>query len=441
MNNLSLKKYIDVIRNVQPIKIYGKVTQVIGLTIRGVGISASIGDLCLIYTGNGMEKKVMAQVVGFTKEEIILMPLGEIHGIKPEDKIMPTNSALYIKVGEHLLGRTLDALGNPIDNEIEQDNIYVERYPILNFPPDPYRRKRIKEPIATGIRAIDGLLTCGKGQRIGIFAGSGVGKSVLLGMIARNTSADINVIALIGERGREVRDFIEKDLGPKGLARSVVIVATSDQPPLIRSIGPYTAMAVAEYFRDKGMDVLLMMDSVTRYAMAEREIGLSIGEPPTTKGYPPSVFAKLPKLLERAGTTMDKGTITGIFTVLVEADDMNDPIGDTVRSILDGHIVLSRDLAMRSHYPAIDINQSVSRIMNEVTDKEHKKSASKVKEVLAIYNSAKDLIDIGAYNFGSNPRIDYAIENIDKINNYLRQDIDDTTSFDDSISKLINLLP
>lgn len=443
MFNIELKKYIDVVRNVNPVKVYGKVTQVIGLTIKGVGISASIGDLCLIYTKNGKEGSVMSQVVGFTKEEIILMPLGEIHGIKPEDKIIPTNAALHIKVGEYLLGRTIDAIGNPIDNDMlkMKDNVYAERYPIHNCPPDPYGRKRIKEPIATGIRAIDGLLTCGKGQRIGIFAGSGVGKSVLLGMIARNTSADVNVIALIGERGREVRDFIEKDLGHEGLARSVVIVATSDQPPLIRSIGPYTAMAIAEYFRDKGMDVLLMMDSVTRYAMAEREIGLSIGEPPTTKGYPPSVFAKLPKLLERAGTTIDKGTITGIFTVLVEADDMNDPIGDTVRSILDGHVVLSRELAMRNHYPAIDINQSVSRLMNEVTDKEHKESASKVKEVLAIYNSAKDLIDIGAYNLGSNPKIDYAIENIDKINDYLKQDIDEKPNFDDSISRLINLLP
>lgn len=437
---MELRKYIDTIRNVNPIKIYGKVTQVIGLTIRGVGISASIGDLCLIYTNNGKERLVMSQVVGFTKEEIILMPLGEIHGIKPQDKIMPTNAPFYIKVGEYLLGRTIDALGNPIDNK-EQNNIYAEHYPIHNLPPDPFGRRRIKEPIATGIRAIDGLLTCGKGQRIGIFAGSGVGKSILLGMIARNTSADVNVIALIGERGREVRDFIEKDLGPKGLAKSVVVVATSDQPPLIRSIGPYTAMAIAEYFRDKGLDVLLLMDSVTRYAMAEREIGLSIGEPPTTKGYPPSVFAKLPKLLERAGTTMDKGTITGIFTVLVEADDMNDPIGDTVRSILDGHIVLSRDLAMRNHYPAIDINQSVSRLMNEVAGKDHIRSASKVKEVLAIYNDAKDLIDIGAYNSGSNPKIDYAIENIDKINNYLRQDIDETTSFSDSISRLNSLLP
>lgn len=443
MSKIELKKYIDIVRNVNPVKIYGKVTQVIGLTIRGVGISSSIGDLCFIYTNSGKETVVMSQIVGFTKEEIILMPFGEIHGIKPEDRIMSTNAPLSIKVGEYLLGRTIDALGNPIDNDIlnKQNSIYTERYPIHNYPPDPYRRKRIKEPIATGIRAIDGLLTCGKGQRIGIFAGSGVGKSILLGMIARNTSADVNVIALIGERGREVRDFIEKDLGPEGLARSVVVVATSDQPPLIRSIGPYTAMAIAEYFRDKGMDVLLMMDSITRYAMAEREIGLSIGEPPTTKGYPPSVFAKLPKLLERAGTTIDKGTITGIFTVLVEADDINDPIGDTVRSILDGHIVLSRDLAMRNHYPAIDINLSISRLMNEVANKDHKASAGKVKEVLAIYKDAKDLIDIGAYNLGSNSKIDYAIENIDKINSYLRQDIDEKTSFDDSISRLINLLP
>ena len=358
---------------------------------------------------------------------------------------MNNSKTFTVWVGEELLGRTLNALGEPIDDvdvNLEGQSCIncSQSYPVHNEPPDPFERKRINEPISTGIKAIDGLLTCGKGQRVGIFAGSGVGKSVLLGMIARNTSADVNVIALVGERGREVRDFIEKDLGEEGLKRSVVVVATSDQPPLLRSLAPSTAMAIAEYFRDQGNDVLLMMDSVTRYAMAEREIGLAIGEPPATKGYTPSVFAKLPKLLERAGTTRDKGTITGLYTVLIEADDMNDPIGDSVRAILDGHIVLSRNLAIRNHYPAIDINQSISRLMVEVTTPEHRKAAAKFKETLAVYNDSKDMIDIGAYTKGSNPKIDYALNNIDNINGYLRQPIEERADFENSVSSLIQLL-
>lgn len=443
---MGLANIIKVINETPAVKRYGKVTQVVGLVVRAIGVNGSIGDLCRIYAGKDSQTIIRAEVVGFTRDETLLMPLGSIHGIKSDDRVLSDNKPFRVGVGNCLLGRAVDALGNPIDSadmELKGLNPYMafdKSYSVHNDPPDPFERKRINEPLATGIRAIDGLLTCGKGQRVGIFAGSGVGKSVLLGMIARNTSAAVNVIALVGERGREVRDFIEKDLGEEGLARSVIVVATSDQPPLLRSIAPSTAMAIAEYFRDQGNDVLLMMDSVTRYAMAEREIGLAIGEPPTTKGYTPSVFAKLPRLLERAGTTMNRGTITGLYTVLVEADDMNDPIGDTVRSILDGHIVLSRDLAIRNHYPAIDVNQSISRLMVEVTNAEHRNISAKLKETLATYSDSKDLIDIGAYNKGSNPKIDYALNNIDKINEYLRQKIEEKVSFENSVSSLMGLL-
>jgi len=449
---INLRKYLDSLNGIQLAESYGKVTQIVGLIIHGVGISASIGDLCKIYGdgfGSRQRKEIDAEVVGFSDGRALFMPFGEIHGIKPSDRIISTGRPLSILVGDRLLGRTLNAIGEPIDdagplwNQVGRDEIApdVSRYPIHNPPPEPFQRKRIDEPLATGVRAIDGLLTLGKGQRVGIFAGSGVGKSVLMGMIARNTTADVNVIALIGERGREVRDFIEKDLGEEGLSRSVIVVATSDQPPLIRAIGASTAMAVAEYFRDQGKDVLLMMDSVTRYAMAEREIGLAAGEPPTTKGYTPSVFAKLPKLLERAGTTLDRGTITGLYTVLVEADDMNDPIGDSARSILDGHIELSRDLAIRNHYPAIEITHSISRLMADIAKPEHKNAAANLRETLAIYSDAKDLIDIGAYTPGSSPKIDYALENIDAINGYLRQPVEERVGFEDTVSKLINLLP
>lgn len=444
--NMDLGKYLTLVDNAVLHTSYGKVTQVIGLVIHGTGIRASIGDLCIIDAGgSAASESIPAEVVGFIGDEVLLMPLGSIHGIRPGDRLMSTDRPLSVLVGDQLLGRTVDALGNPIDGGDplvagNQGN-GLQRRSIHSDPPDPFQRKRISEPLATGIRAIDGMLTCGKGQRIGIFAGSGVGKSVLLGMIARNTNADVNVIALIGERGREVRDFIEKDLGVEGLKRSVVVVATSDQPPLVRAIGPSTAMAIAEYFRDQGADVMLMMDSVTRYAMAEREIGLSIGEPPTTKGYTPSVFAKLPKLLERAGTTSDSGTITGLYTVLVEGDDMNDPIGDSVRSILDGHIVLSRELAVRNHYPAIEVTHSISRLMTDIIGPEHKEAAGRLKEALSIYNDAKDLIDLGAYTPGSNPRIDYAIEHINAINEYLKQQVEESVDFETTVSALINLFP
>lgn len=466
---MHLKKHLEAVECTDLAKVYGKVTQVIGLVIHGIGISASIGDLCIILTGRKSSSDmasldsqfIPAEVVGFVGDEVLLMPLGEIHGVKPADRIISTNKPLGVWVGDQLLGRTLDALGEPIDGgsplfgmasssiHDRNDDVYeaiaqsagLSRRPIHNTPPDPFLRKRISEPLSVGIRAIDGLITCGKGQRIGIFAGSGVGKSVLLGMIARNTTADVNVISLVGERGREVRDFIERDLGEEGMARSVVVVATSDKSPLLRSRGPSTAMAIAEYFRDQGKDVLLMMDSVTRYAMAEREIGLAIGEPPTTKGYTPSVFAKLPKLLERAGTTEKDGTITGLYTVLVEADDMNDPIGDSVRSILDGHIVLSRELAVRNHYPAIEVTHSISRLMVEIISPEHRKAANLFKETLAIYNDAKDLIDLGAYTQGSSPQIDYAIAHINSINAYLRQQMEESSDFASTVSILTQLLP
>jgi len=445
---IDIDKYISALDKVPFARQYGKVTKSVGLVINGVGVSACIGDICKIYIrSNHKQQEIDAQVVGFIKDEVLLMPYGDVYGIKPSDRIMSTNEPLKITIGTQLLGRAVDAFGKPIDNTEMRihyglfDDNRREKYPVYNPPLQPFQRNRICEPLATGIRAIDGLITCGKGQRMGIFAGSGVGKSVLMGMIAKNTSADVNIIALIGERGREVRDFIEKDLGTDGLKHSVVVVATSDQPPLIRSMGAYTAMAIAEYFRDQGKDVLFMMDSVTRYAMAEREIGLAIGEPPTTKGYTPSVFAKLPKLLERAGSTINKGTITGLFTVLVEADDMNDPISDCVRSILDGHIILSRDLAVRSHYPAIDVNHSLSRIMNDIVKPEHVNAANHLRETLAIYNDAKDLIDIGAYVSGNNPKIDYAIKYIDSINDYLKQPVEECAEFENAKKRLINLLP
>jgi flagellum-specific ATP synthase len=441
---IDISKYLSILGNSCLAKRYGKVTKVVGLVINGVGVSTRIGDLCEIYSShpnNGESKEIKAQVVGFADGEILLMPLGDIHGIRPLDRIITTDMPLSVWTGHQLLGRAVDALGKPIDDVPEDLASPMQRYPVYSIPPQPFKRKRIGEPLATGVRAIDGLLTCGKGQRVGIFSGSGIGKSILMGMIARNTNADVNVIALIGERGREVQDFIEKNLGTEGLARSVVVVATSDQPPLIRSIGASAAMAIAEYFRDQGKAVLFMMDSITRYAMAEREIGLATGEPPTTKGYTPSVFAKLPKLLERAGTTLDGGTITGLYTVLVEADDMTDPIGDSMRALLDGHIVLSRDLAERNHYPAIEITQSLSRLMVDIVGTKHREAAGFFRETLARYNDSKDLIDIGAYTPGNNPRIDYAVKHIDAINNYLKQSIEERADFEDSISRLVNLLP
>lgn len=429
---INLDKYFSAIEKAEPIKTNGKVTQVIGLIIESQGPGANLGELCYVFpkTGSG---RIQAEVVGFKENKILLMPLGELGGIGPGCEVVATGESFSVGVGPKLLGRILDGLGNPLDGQgaIEAS----ADYPVNAYPPNPMTRKRIYEPLSVGVRAIDGLLTCGKGQRIGIFAGSGVGKSTLLGMVARNTSADVNVIALIGERGREVRDFIEKDLGPEGLKRSVVIAATSDQPALVRLKGALVATTVAEYFRDLGLNVMLMMDSVTRFAMSQREVGLAVGEPPATRGYTPSVFALLPKLLERSGTS-EAGTITGLYTVLVDGDDHNEPVADAVRGILDGHIVLNRDIAMQNHYPAIDVLASVSRVMNDIVETGHKEAAGELRRILATYRDAKDLIDIGAYVQGSSPKIDYALSKIDIVNSFLRQGVDESFSLTDAVEML-----
>ena len=385
----------------------GKVVKIVGLTIESVGPSAKLNDLCRIIIDPQEDISVMAEVVGFRDKRLLLMPYDSVEGLGVGCIVENTGHPLSVSVGEELLGHTIDGMGRPTDIE---ELITREEYPVEAAPPDPMARKIIDEVLPLGVKAVDGLITVGKGQRIGIFAGSGVGKSTLLGMFARNTTADINVIALIGERGREVREFIERDMGEEGMKRSVVVVATSDRPALIRNKAAKTATAIAEYFRDQGKDVLLMMDSLTRFSMAQREIGLASGEPPVTRGYPPSVYSEMPKLLERAGNS-DKGSITGLYTVLVDGDDFNEPITDTARSILDGHIMLNRKLAHKNHYPAIDVLQSISRVMSSIVDSEHKEAAGKLKNVLATYQEAEDLINIGAYKKGSNSNIDYAIEN------------------------------
>ncbi|MDP2688960.1 MAG: flagellar protein export ATPase FliI [Deltaproteobacteria bacterium] len=431
-----LRKQRKIVEDSNPVRINGRITRVVGLVMEGLGPGASVGESCHVYPKDG-RVPIQCEVVGFSDDKILLMPLGEVRGIGPGSKIVARRNTASVAVGGALLGRTLDGLGNPIDGlgPVEAECCY----PLYSAPPSPLLRRRIERPLNVGVRAINGLLTVGKGQRIGIFAGSGVGKSVLLGMMARNTEADVNVIALVGERGREVKEFIEKDLGEEGLKRSVLIVATSDQPPLIRMRASLMATAVAEYFRDQGKDVLLMMDSITRFAMAQREVGLAVGEPPATKGYPPSVFALLPRLLERAGTSNGEGSITGFYTILAEGDDVNDPIADATRAILDGHIVLSRELASQGHYPAIDILSSISRVMNDVVTPEHVKHALKVKSVLATYRKAYDLISIGAYKEGSDPRVDHAIKVIDRVNGFLRQDIPERVSYDNSLQGLFGL--
>ncbi|MFH1853551.1 MAG: flagellar protein export ATPase FliI [Candidatus Neomarinimicrobiota bacterium] len=427
----SFATFMERIPVLSPVRFDGRVSQVIGLVIEASGPLATIGDLCEISSSAGQQ--VRAEIVGFRGKNILLMPLDEMMGISPGSRVSLSPRPLSVPVGPQLLGRILDGLGNPIDGK---GPIVTDTYqPVFNIPPDPLTRQRIAEPMPTGIRAIDGLVTVGKGQRVGIFSGSGVGKSVLLGMISRYTDAPISVIGLIGERGREVREFIEKDLGEEGLKKSVVIVATSDQAAMIRIKGALITTAIAEYFRDSGQDVMLLMDSLTRVAMAQREIGLAIGEPPTTKGYTPSVFALLPRLLERAGNS-SRGSITGLYTVLVEADDMDEPISDASRSILDGHIVLSRRLATLGHYPAIDVLQSISRVKNDVTAAEQKKWARTVLELLAIYRESEDLINIGAYSKGSNPRVDLAIKHIPAFNRFLRQDILQAAQFEETLNSL-----
>lgn len=410
----------------------GRVSKVVGLSIESIGPDARLNDLCRIIPRDNPDRVIYAEVVGFKDNRILLMPFEAVDGISPGCIVENTGKPLMIKVGSELLGKTLDGLGNPSDGSTIH---YEAEYPCEAAPPDPMEREIISEVLPLGVKAVDGLITVGKGQRIGIFAGSGVGKSTLLGMFARNTKADINVIALIGERGREVREFIERDLGEEGMKRSVLIVATSDKPALIRNKAAKTATAIAEYFRDQGKDVLLMMDSLTRFSMAQREIGLASGEPPVTRGYPPSVYSELPKLLERAGMSK-KGSITGLYTVLVDGDDFNEPITDTARSILDGHIMLNRKLANKNHYPAIDVLMSISRVMSQIVDKEHKAVAGRLKNVLATYNEAEDLINIGAYKSGSNKDIDYAIEKHEAVNNYLLQGVDDKYEFSQEIQLL-----
>lgn len=412
----------------------GKVVKVVGLTVESAGPDARLGDICLIYTKGEESRPAMAEVVGFKDRKTILMPYESISGIGLGSMVQNTGKKLCVQVSNALLGKTLDGLGRTADGR----EIAGMDYSVEAAPPDPLERQIIDEVLPLGVKAVDGLITVGKGQRIGIFAGSGVGKSTLMGMFARNTKADVNVIALIGERGREVREFIERDLGEEGMRRSVVIVATSDKPALERNKAAKTATAVAEYFRDQGKDVLLMMDSLTRFSMAQREIGLASGEPPVSRGYPPSVYSEMPKLLERAGRGK-KGSITGLYTVLVDGDDFNEPITDTARSILDGHIMLSRKLAHKNHYPAIDVLQSISRCMSQITDKSHKLAAGKLKNVLATYSESEDLINIGAYKKGSNQNIDYAIEKIDAVNAFLVQDVEEKFSLETSINMLEEL--
>ncbi|NLO10761.1 MAG: flagellar protein export ATPase FliI [Clostridiales bacterium] len=408
----------------------GKVIKMVGLTMEATGPTSNLNDLCYITT-EAKEKK-LAEVVGFRDNRILLMPYDDMTGVGIGSMVENSGGSFRVPVGEELLGRTIDGLGNPIDGSHVSCKAFYEAE---SAPPDPLKRKIIDEVLPLGVKAVDSMLTVGKGQRIGIFAGSGVGKSTLLGMFARNTKADINVIALIGERGREVREFIERDLGEEGLRRSVVVVATSDKPALIRKKAAKTATAIAEYFRDQGKDVLLMMDSLTRFSMAQREIGLASGEPPVSRGYTPSVYTEMPKLLERAGNS-DKGSITGLYTVLVDGDDFNEPISDTARSILDGHIMLSRKMAHKNHYPAIDILQSISRIMSSIVTDDHKEAAGKLKNVLATYQEVEDLINIGAYKNGSNPDIDYAISKIQLVNEYLMQDVDEKLTFDQEVAML-----
>ena len=429
-------EYRRTVERMQTIRHRGRVHQVIGLVIESLGPSVSVGDRCSISSRRNGE--VLAEVVGFRGNRVLLMPLGEMEGVGPGAVVTASDEPFTVAVGDGLLGRVIDGLGVPLDRKGELTGIETRR-PIHNRPPDPLSRRRIVEPLATGIRSIDALLTCGKGQRFGIFSGSGVGKSILMGMVARYTSADVNVIALIGERGREVREFIENDLGEEGLKRSVVIAVTSENPALVRIKGAFAATTIAEYFRDKGMDVMLMMDSVTRFAMAQREVGLAVGEPPTSRGYTPSLFAMLPRLLERAGTN-PSGSITGLYTVLVEGDDLNEPVSDAVRSILDGHIVLSRKYSTQGLYPAIDPLASISRVMNEVVSDEHRQAAQEFIRLLAAYTEAEDLINIGAYEDGSNPDVDRVIEMIQPMKGFMRQNLKEGSFFEETVQQLQEMM-
>jgi flagellum-specific ATP synthase len=423
----------NLLEDVDPLAISGRVAQAVGIVIEGYGPMTTVGELCQITREDG-GGSIPAEVVGFRGDRVLLMPLGDMQGIGPRSQIRMTGQVANLPVGPGLLGRILDGLGNPLDDKGVVTT--TERYPLHAGAPNPLQRARIRTPLDLGIRAINGFLTCGRGQKMGIFSGSGVGKSVLLGMISRYTKADVNVIALIGERGREVKEFLERDLGPAALQHSVVVVATSDQAPLVRLRAALVATTIAEYFRDAGKQVLLLMDSLTRLAYSQREVGLAIGEPPTTKGYTPSVFAMLPKLLERVGTGPGPGTITGLYTVLVDGDDLSDPIADTVRSILDGHIVLSRTLAAQNHFPAIDLLQSTSRVMRDIVAREHDAAARSILELIARYRQSEDLVLLGAYKQGMNNTLDRAVQAQEAINSYLRQDIDQPASFASAVQSL-----
>lgn len=431
MIEIPFDSYHDVLDDKTFAKKRGKVSQVTGLIIKVEGLDAFVGEICEIEI-KSTDRIILSEVVGFVEQTVLLMPLDEVDEIGPGCLVRPTGRKFKVEVNTDMLGMTLDGLGRPYDKDREIDGSFFD---VNRSSPDPFQRRNIEEVLPTGVRAIDGLLTVGEGQRMGIFAGSGVGKSTLLGMIARYCEADVIVIGLIGERGREVKEFIEQDLGPEGYKKSVVVCATSDMPPLVRLKGAYVATAIAEYFRDQGKKVVLMMDSVTRVAMAQREIGLATGEPPTTKGYTPSVFTTLPKLLERSGMS-DRGSITAFYTVLVEGDDMNEPIADTVRGILDGHIILSRKIASENHYPAIDIQNSLSRLMKEIVSEEHNLYAGKLRENMAIYSESKDLIDIGAYQQGTNPSIDEAIRLNHPIKSFLKQRIEEKDYFAETNMKL-----
>jgi flagellum-specific ATP synthase len=429
---VNLESYFHKISELDPIKTIGTVKRAVGMVVESLGPPVSIGELCEITGKDSNGVGIPAEVVGFKDNYVISMPLFKVHGVKLGDKVVCRKKKAAIPVSAALLGRVVNAMGEPIDDKGPIDAI--EEYPIHSAETNPLERKNIEETLGTGVRTIDGLLTCGKGQRIGIFGGSGVGKSTLLGMMARYTSADVNVISLIGERGREVRGFIEKDLGEEGLKRSVVIVSTSDQPPLLRIRAALVATTIAEYFRNMGKDVLLVMDSVTRFAMAQREVGLAAGEPPSSKGYTPSVFSLLPRLFERAGNFMSGGSITGFYTVLVEGDDMNEPIADAVRSLLDGHVVLSRELAWRNHYPCIDLLASVSRLMSALVPQSYGQKAGKIREWLATYRKAEDMLNIGAYVKGSNPKIDLALRKIDAVNSFLIQRSDERVGLENAFA-------
>ncbi len=431
-----LSRFIKAVESNSFIRYVGRVKKVVGLTIESNGPQVKMGEVCLIIP-IGEKEPLTCEVVGFQDNRVLLMPLGDMTGVSSGCRVLATGKKLKVDVGFGLLGRIIDGIGNPIDSKPPISD--GRNYSVNNVPPNPLVRQKITDPLSLGVRVIDGMLTVGKGQRVGIFAGSGVGKSTLLGMVARNMRADINVIALIGERGREVREFIEHDLGAEGLRRSVVVVATSDQPALVRVKGAMLATAIAEYFRDQGKNVMLMMDSLTRFSMAQREVGLAVGEPPVTKGYTPSVFALLPKLLERAGNS-DIGSITGLYTVLVDGDDMNEPIADTVRGILDGHVVLSRDLANKGHYPAIDVLQSVSRVMPNIVTAPHLSAVNEIRDLISTYRTSEDLINIGAYSKGTSPEIDRAIDMNDIINDFLRQAVNEKVDIDETIKQLCSLV-